>query len=138
MNREKNSKVTLYPILYAEDGGAKTLARLLESGDPALSVKECDGYTAIYSATRYLSSEVVRAIARVAGVHLYLENDDVVYASEGFLTVHSSKTERKHIKLPRKVSAYEVYEDAYYCKGATEFYCDMKYGETKTFRLIDE
>ena len=116
MNREKNSKVMLYPVLYAEDAEAKTLAKLLESGDPALSVKECDGYTSIYSATRYLSSEVVRAIARVAGVHLYLENDDVVYACERFLTVHSSRTETKRIKLPRGATAYEVYEEKYYCR----------------------
>lgn len=135
MNREKNCRVMLYPVLYAEDDGAKTLARLLEGGEPALSVKTCDGYTSIYSATRYLSSEVIRAIARVAGVHLYLENDDVVYACERFLTVHSSRTERKRIRLPRVASAYEVYEEKFYCQSAKEFFCDMKYGETKTFRL---
>ena len=138
MNREKNSKVMLYPVLYAADDEAKTLARLLENGDPALSVKECDGYTSIYSATRYLSSEVLRSIARIAGVHLYLENDDVVYACDRFLTVHSSRTEKKHIKLPRAASAYEVYEEKYYCHGEKEFFCDMKYGETKTFRISYE
>ena len=83
----------LYPMLYAKDEGAKHLSYFLTSGFPAVSVKECDGYTSVYSATRYLSSEVVRAIARVAGVHLYLENDDVVYACDRFLTVHSSRTE---------------------------------------------
>ena len=135
MNREKNSKVTLYPLFYADDKDASTVARLCENALPALSVKECDGYTAIYCASRYIGSDVMRGIARFAGVHLYLENDDVVYACESFVTVHSSRTETKKIKLPKQVSAYEVYEKKYYSHKSDEIVCDMKLGETKTFKL---
>ena len=135
MNREKNSKVTLYPLFYTDDKDANTVARLCENGLPALSVKKCDGYTAIYCASRYIGSDVMRGIAKFAGCHLYLENDDVIYACESFLTVHSSRTETKKIKLPRKASALEVYEKKYYCENNDEFLCDMKLGETKTFRL---
>jgi len=135
MNREKNSRVILYPEFYTEDEGARVVARLAETNHPALSIKECDGYTSIYSATRYLDAKVVKAIARAAGVHIYVDTDEVLYACEGFVTVHASSTGKKVIRLPRAASAYEVYEEKYYSRSSTEIVCDMKLGETKTFRI---
>ena len=136
MNREKNSRVVLYPELYVEDKGAENIAYNCETSHPSISVKELDGYKSIYCATRYISSDVVRGIAKYAGCHVYLDTDDVLYASENYVTLHASYTGERVIKLPKKASAYEVYEDKYYSKNSDTVKCYLKLGETKTFKLI--
>lgn len=136
MNREKNSRVVLYPELYADDKLSDNIAYICETGHPAITVKELEGYKSIYCASRYLSSDVMRGIAKYAGCHIYLETDDVLYASKDYVTVHASYTGERVIKLPRKAFAYEVYEDKYYSQNSETVRCYLKLGETKTFKLL--
>lgn len=135
MNRIKTCKVNLYPEFYADDDEALCAARLLETGHPALSVKEADGFTSIYCASRYLGADVLRAIARFAGCHIYTDTEDVLYANQTYVVLHAASSGEKTVHLPQKASAYEVYEDKYYSHDSNVIQFALLKGETKMFEL---
>lgn len=127
-----------YPLFYSTDKTAKNLAYFLTSGYPAVSIKECDGFTSILYGSKCIKSDVVRAIAKYAGCHIYCDSDDVVYANANYLTLHSSQTGKKTLRFPYPVTLYEVYEQKTYATSVTEYTVDTYLGETKTFRMIKE
>lgn len=125
----------MYPTVYSVDEDAENLAYFLTSGLPAVTVKECDGFTSILHGGKFLNNKTLREIAKFAGCHIYNEEDDTLYANRNYLTIHSSKSERKHLKFPRPVTVTEVYENKTYAEGVTEVEFDMYMGETKMFRI---
>ena len=128
----------LYPLFHSVDPEAKNLAYFLTTGYPAVSVKECDGYTSVFYGSKVMSSEVLRSIAKFAGCHIYSDADDVLYAGPNHVTYHSSSDGRKTVRFPYPVSPFEVYEKKYYGHGVTEIEFDSYLGETKMFRLDKE
>jgi hypothetical protein len=101
----------LYPLFHSVDPEAKNLAYFLTTGYPAVSVKECDGYTSIFYGSKCIKSETVRAFAKFAGCHIYCDSDDVLYANNNFVTFHSSSDGKKKVKFNRPVSPFELYEN---------------------------
>jgi len=131
--RIKTSHVTLYPALYAEDG--ECIAHFLDNGSQAVNIKQTDGFTSIYCGTKYLSADVVKEIARFAGCHIYIDTEDVLYANHDYITLHASSSGHKVIRLPRKASAYELYEGKYYSTDSDVIELDVLKGETYMFEL---
>lgn len=131
----KNARVNLYPEFYSVDEQGINAAYLLENHHPALTIKEVDGFRSIYCASKYLCSDVMREIARYAGCHIYVENNDILYANKNYVVLHAAKSGDKTIMLPRPASAYEVYEEQYYSENSCEIKCTMLKGETKMFEL---
>ena len=139
--RIKTSKVNMYPEFYTDDTEATNCAYILENNHSAISVKQCDGFTSVYCASKYIGNDVVREIARFAGCHIYNETDDVLYANRNYVAISASFSGKHQIKLPNKCSAYEVYEEKYYSNDSDIIEMELLKGETKMFRLdkkIDE
>ena len=126
------------PIFYSVDKDAKNLAYFLSCGHPAVSIKQCDGFTSIYYGSKCIRCDVLKEVARFAGCHIFSESDDVVYINNNYIGFHASKSGKKKLSFPRKVSPYEVYEEKYYARGVTELEFDVYVGETKMFRLVPE
>ena len=125
----------LLPLLSANDPDAEVLGVFLDSERDAIVRKQNDGFTSIYAATKSLSAEVVRAIARAAGCHIYTSSGDVLYAGRRFLTHHASFGGEKVVCLPKAARVTEVYEDVCYGDALTEIRFRSRKGETKTFRI---
>ena len=130
--------VYLYPLFYSVDSNAKNLAYFATSGYPAVSVKENKDFTSIFYGSKFIKSDVVRAVAKYAGCHIWNDSDDVLFANKNYVTFHASSSGQKTIRFPEKVSVYEVYEKKFYAQGVTELTFDAYLGETKTFRLYKE
>ena len=126
----------MYPTVYSVDEDAKNLAYFLTTGIPAVTLKECDGFTSILHGSKFLKSDELREIARFAGCHIYSEGDDTFYANKNFVTHHSSETGKKKINFGRRVSPFEVYEKKFYGKDTCEIEFDAYLGETKMFKLL--
>ena len=68
-------------------------------------------WASVYSAAPNLPSPVLRGIARYAGVHLYSEAGDVLYATPQLLCVHTVAGGARTFALPRQVEiVYDLYE----------------------------
>ena len=76
---------------------------------------------------------VLRAEMEKAGVHLYCELGDVLYANRHFLCIHAVTEGTKHITLPRVAKISEFRTQLVW--QTTEFEVEMQQYETLLFRL---
>jgi hypothetical protein len=98
-----------WPVPFADDPDARVLG-VLADGRPALVAKERDGWTAIHSTAPCLLAELLRRIARRAGVYLYVDTEDVVWATRGLVAVSVVKGGRRTIRLPRRSSVRGLFD----------------------------
>lgn len=122
-------------MIYSEDPDAIVAAHFCGNGLPAVTVKECDGFTSILCGSKYINAAFLKEAARLAGCHIYEEAENVLYANKNYVTVHASATGEIVIRLPKKATVFEVYEKKEYGRDTDEIVLDMKLGETKMFEL---
>lgn len=125
----------LYPLFHSVDPEAKNLAYFANVPFPAISLKECEGYTSIFYGAKLIDRSVLRAIARFAGAHIYSDSEDVLFVGKNYITHHSARSGEKRIFLPKPCRVTEVYENKIYAENAKEFAFEAYFGETKMFRV---
>jgi len=122
------------PVIYADDLQA-TLLGTLPDGKPGLVVKEHEGWTAIHSAAPLLPAALMRRIARRAGVHLYLETDDIVWATRDVLAVSVKDPGTRTIRLPRKAKVRDLYAGKTVGETIDSFQAEFRSRATRVFVL---
>jgi hypothetical protein len=140
------------PLFHLEDPEATTLGQVVYSlgrckpgfgikafptetsrvsGDSTLNsghaeTSEGSSWTSIYMATPDVPAPVLRGIARFAGVHLYNEDGDVLYATPDLLSVHSVSGGMRTFKLPKQVElVYDLFGERVLARDATEFKVEL-------------
>jgi hypothetical protein len=101
----------LAPVFHLADNGVKVLGNVVYSEGrcrAGLGVKEFPEWKSVYCAVPNLPAGVLRGMARYAGVHLYSEAGDVLYATQELLGVHTAGGGEREFRLPGKVE--QVYE----------------------------
>ncbi len=112
---------SLAPLFHLEDPEAVNLGQVVYSlgrcktgfglktfnkETPELS------WNSVYVATPNIPSPVLRGIARFAGVPIYSEAGDVLYATPNLLGVHTVAGGARTFKLPKRVEAvYDLFND---------------------------
>jgi hypothetical protein len=92
--------------------GVKTF----NAGDPKAS------WTSVYIATPNVPAPVLRGIARFAGVHLYSEDGDVLYATPDLLGIHTVAGGARTFRLPRRAEVvYDLFNGRTLAHDATQF-----------------
>jgi len=84
--------LNLSPTFYVSDPSARTLANIIHAQGrcaEGMAVKEFDDWRSVFVAVPNIPAPVLRGLARYAGVHLYSEAGDVLYASREILAVHT-------------------------------------------------
>lgn len=97
------------PAFHVSDPQAEPLGRWNHSGTVALARKSCGDRNVFYSAGGKLPPGVLRALARQAGAHIYLETDDPLYANSHLLGLHVPRNEDVRLSLPRDAELQEVF-----------------------------
>jgi hypothetical protein len=95
----------LAPLFFVDDPGARVLGEVVYSQGncrPGFALKEFPEWRSIYSAAPNLPAPVLRAVARFAGVHIYSDAGDVLYANKSFLGIHTLAGGERTIRLPRR------------------------------------
>ena len=109
---------SLAPIFFLEDDDATVLGNVIGSLgriQPGLAVKSFnagtpDAWNSVYCATPNIPSPVLRGVARFAGVHLYNEDGDVLYATPRFVAAHTVRGGPRTFKLPAPAEVvYDLY-----------------------------
>jgi hypothetical protein len=72
-------------------------------GTKTLSTRVMDGWTSVFAPEPNLSAGVLRELARKAGVHIYSEFDEPLYASARYVALHTASGGKRTLRLP---SAY--------------------------------
>ncbi len=109
---KSDSAVTRFaPSFQVTAPKAQVLARFSDSAEPALAIRKMQDWTDVYSASPTLNSELLRALAKNAGVHLYLEANDQVFFGPGLIALHTGKAGRRFLQFKAKQALYEVFYD---------------------------
>jgi hypothetical protein len=102
----------------------------------AFAVRRLPEWTSVYSAVPYLTPEVMRNLAKLAGVHVYRDSNDILYANRHFVVVHTGEEPATDmLRLPRKTDVTEVFSGETLAKGATELKLDVPPYTTRMYYL---
>jgi len=123
----------LSPVFYPE-GEVEVLAKY-EDGMPAVWGKKTRQFNSIYIGTLIAPTELLRNIARKAGVHIYSDKNDVVEADEEFLSITARDEGEREVHLRRKATVQDALTGEVIGKNIDSFNIHMRKGETRLFLL---
>ena len=128
------------PTFHLEDEQAVTLGQVvytLGRCKPGLGLRTFNAdspaksWTSIYCASPDIPAPVLRGLARNAGVHLYSEDGDVLYATPTLLSVHSVAGGPRTFKLPRTAEVvYDLFNRRIIARDTAEFQVDLEPAST--------
>ncbi len=134
--RHSRNVTYAYPLFTTDDPDAQVLGRFCNTDLPALTLKETDGFCSVFCGAKILRADLIQALARYAGCHIYTENtDDILYANEHFIVLHAASTGEKTLHLKRPATVVELYENKVYGTDTQQITFSMYKGETKMFSL---
>ena len=136
------------PTFHVEDPAAVALGQVvyaLGRCKPGFAVKSFGGddarasWSSVYLATPDLPAPVLRGIARWAGVHLYSEAGDVLYATPELLSVHTVAGGKRQFSLPREVEVvYDLFAEKVVARTSTTFSVELPPASTALYFTGDE
>ncbi|MBT3344139.1 MAG: hypothetical protein HN712_13505 [Gemmatimonadetes bacterium] len=125
---------SLLPLFHLEDPEATELGQVVYSlgrCKPGMAVKELETWKSIYIAAPNVPAPVLRGIARYAGVHLFSEAGDVLYATRDMLSVHTLSGGSRVFRLPERVEVVQdLYEDRIVAENTDVFEVTLSPGST--------
>jgi hypothetical protein len=77
----------------------------------------------------------LRALARHAGVHIYNEQDDTLYASRSYLALAANGGGRRVIRLPHRRDVVDPFTGKTLWRGVDSFECEFQAKEVVIWRL---
>lgn len=87
------------PTFYVNEDGVTPLGRFADSRKCALAMKDLGNYKVFYSSLGHLSHEVLREVARAAGVHIYAEHGEFTYIDDCVAGVYNTSAEKTTLTL---------------------------------------
>ncbi len=136
-NTDVSAALTFAPVPIITDERGKALADLAEGGRRAMALRQWRDGMSFYSSSPVLNSEVLRALARQAGVHLYVDGNDQAFYSAATLGFMSAAPGQRVINLRSKGSLYEVFHDRN-LKASAEHVVEIEGDRTYLFFFGDK
>ncbi len=99
---------------FVEDGDTETLGYYSGRGPVGLAIKKFDKWTSIYCAVPSMPYVLSRNLMKYAGVHIYCEDYDVIYANKSYVGLFVLDGQVKQIKLPGKYKVRECFSDNFF------------------------
>ena len=126
------------PLAYIQDTTDVTVLGYNLDGDkkPGLGIKDMGDWTSIYSAAPCLDVELLRNILKLADCHTYSQNnEDVIYANDHYVALHSGAAGEKTITLPGNYAVYDVFEEKFISMDTDTITYNHATNDTHLFRL---
>ncbi|MGD0094467.1 MAG: hypothetical protein ABSE73_31550 [Planctomycetota bacterium] len=123
------------PVFFADDPQATVFGRLRDGGEAAFALREHAGWKSVYLAMLNFGPELFRNLARFAGVHVWCESNDVLYANRSLLCLHTASAGRKRIVLPAPAVLSDLWTGEQSDGRVTEIEPDLPRFRTKVWRM---
>jgi hypothetical protein len=123
------------PVFWVGDPQATPLGKLRGGDRIGLAMRKFDDWTSIYLAAPSPTPDLLREVARVAGVHIWHEGQDVLYVDRSFFAVHTREAGTKRIRLPRATDVVDLFSGEVVVRGVREFTFDAPAGVTRIYYL---
>jgi beta-galactosidase len=121
--------------IAVDDPSATALGTREGSTDVALALRAMPGWTSVYTLNPVLPAAFLRALARHAGVHLYNDRDDTLYASRSYLALAADRAGPRTIRLPRPADVGDPFTGERLWQAVTRFEIACREKETFLWRL---
>jgi len=114
------------------------LATFDGSMEPCVCARQGANHTDIFAVLPALPTQLIREIARMAGVHLYNETDDVIFAGGRYVAITAKSSGYKRIFLPFAVESMIDAETGRKLPLYHHIYADfrMREEEVKVFEIL--
>lgn len=119
------------PLLFEAVSG-RPLATYPD-GKVGVAVTNVGRTKSIFCGVTKLSADFLRSLAADAGVWIYSDSEDVLFASDAFLTLHAATGGRKTLRFRRPVDVADVFTGEVLARNVKQFTFDVKMLETKVF-----
>ena len=97
------------PLFQVEDEGAIRLGHYAGRPETAFAVKEFADFRSVYIGAPLAPPGLLRKIARYAGVHIYLDAEDILYANASFLAVHTRLGRERTLRFKKPCRVRELF-----------------------------
>ena len=139
------SDAPISPVVFSEDPDALTLGRLIPHmgipeaiGEfPAFVVKKFADWTSVFIGVPNVPSSILRNIARLAGCHIYNDQDTVIDANSHFLSIHTAAGGPQTMRLLQKSDVYDAYTEELIARNVSEFTDELPPYGTRLYFLGD-
>lgn len=122
-------------LISVQDDAAQALGTLEGRADVVLASKAMPGWTSVYTLNPVLPASFLRALARRAGVHLYNDHDDALYASRSYLALAADLAGPRRIRLRRRADVLDPFSGERLHRSASAFEQAFQAGEVAIWRL---
>jgi hypothetical protein len=124
-------------LFAVRDDAAIPLGTLPGRSDVVLAVKPMPGWTSVYTVSAVLPAAFLRLLARQAGVHIYNDADDTLYASRSYLTIAADQAGPRVVRLPKTSDVFDPFTGQRLWHGITAFEREFHAKATVIWRVAD-
>lgn len=124
------------PSYYVLDEDCEVIGEYIETGLASFAVKDYGTWRTVFLGERVLTPELIRALARWAGVHVWVATNDGVHINAPWLHLHASRGGRKTINLPSGTAVYDPAEGAILSGTNGTYEITLNEGESRLL-LVD-
>ena len=119
------------PFVEIIGGYDELIAKSVDTGRGVLARRRMpDGWTSIYSTVGPVKGAILRALARDAGVHIYLEEDDFFNANNTVCVLHARDPGEKEIRLPAPGDLYDILNERQIGKDVSSVKVTLEEGQS--------
>jgi len=123
------------PVLFADDKNARTLGTIVDVGRAGFVVRDFADWHSVWVGAHVLPAPVLRNLCRYAGVHVYDEAEDIVYANRSWLALHFSSNGTRRLRLTKPCIVADALAGEVVSRDAATFTVNARRGRTRIFRL---
>jgi len=123
------------PLIFVDDPDAVPVANYDDGGKVGMAIKQFDNWTSVYVGAPGIQSHVLRDLAKLAKAHLFVDEDEIVYACESYLAIHTDRAGVHKFNLKTAADVEEVFEGCKIAKQAAQFTDDIPEHETRLYKL---
>ncbi|MHC4874789.1 MAG: hypothetical protein ACYTFY_23325, partial [Planctomycetota bacterium] len=127
---KKPETISLPYRIAVRDSAAQSIGRFIESGEICWALKKTNGFTSMVYNLPVLPARFLRKIAAFAGAHIYIEEDDCLWASRGMLVYHACSDGFKKIRFPDKQDRFDLRTGQQLGKNTDELTLEVSIGQT--------
>ena len=124
------------PLFAVVPSAGDRILATFSDRSPALVLRTSRTGTDVYLAVPALTSELLRALARIAGVHLYTQVDAAVWADGNLTSIHVPTDGPLEVAMPHAGTVTDIYSGRTFGAGPTVTIPARK-GETLMLRCGD-
>jgi hypothetical protein len=122
-------------LVHVEDPAATVLGHVEGRPEVALALKPQGSWTSVYTLNPALPASFLRGLARHAGVHLYNDRDDTLYACRSYLCLNADGAGERTLRFPRPTTLVDPFSGKQLWRDAMVLRLNFRANETRIWRL---